>query len=147
MSGVIPRFGRGPVTYKVTETVKGGQLVEARAGGVVGVAAAGSTKCLGVATKDATPASTGASTDAFGNPVQSLVEVTDHVAVDNSGAYYAVTYAADAAFGVALKAAANGQVTPWVTGVDAADLIVGYCAEEAGVVVATSATGLAKIGR
>jgi hypothetical protein len=64
MTGVNPRYVQGPVTYQVVETIVGGQLVEARAGGVVGVAAAASVKCIGVATKDATVAPAGATPDA-----------------------------------------------------------------------------------
>lgn len=145
MSGIVPRFQHGgPVTYEVVEAIAGGQLVEARAASKVGVAAAGSAKCLGVATKDATPTASGSSTDAFGNPVQSLVEVTKYVAVGGTPQIYPVTFAADTGFGVLVKSAANGQVTPWVSGTDAAGLIVGRCVSEAGVVVATSAVGYVK---
>jgi len=145
MSGVIPRYERGPITYTVVEAVKGGQIVEARASSVVGVAAAGSTTVLGVATKDALPEASRSSTDAFGFPVYNEVALTQYVAVGVG--FYPVVYAANAAFGKRLKAAAAGKVTPWVSGTDAADLIIGYCAEPAGVTSAGGTTvGLAKIG-
>lgn len=143
MSGVIPRFEHGwAITFQVVETIKGGQLVEARAGSKVGVAAAGSLKCLGVATKDARVPITGTTTDAEGFPVQSLVEVTEYVAVNGGGAVFPVTYAAAAAFGDRLICAALGQVTPAGVAPDART-IVGICYEPAGVLI--GAVGLAKI--
>jgi hypothetical protein len=144
MSGVVPRYVQGPVTYTVVETIVGGQLVEARIGGVVGVAAAGSFKVLGVATKDATPTVAGTGTDAFGNPTLALQYVTNMVAVGGSDAIYPVTYSANAAFGDRLVATANGTVGPSGATPDART-IVGYCAEPAGVVIGTNAVGLAKI--
>lgn len=143
MAGVIPRFTTGPVTYEVVEAVAGGKIVEARAAGKVGVAAAGSVKVLGVATKDSAPVASNSTTDAFGNKVLNINPVTQYCAVGVG--FYPVTYAATATFGVALKAAANGQVTPWLSGTDAANLIIGYCAEPLGV--NSGAVGLAKISR
>ncbi len=57
MSGTLPRFERGPVTFAAAEAIVGGQCVEARAASVIGVAAAGSLKFLGVARTDAQPSS------------------------------------------------------------------------------------------
>lgn len=134
MSGVTVVYEHGPVTYTVAEAVTGGQLIEARASSVVGVAAAGSVKVLGVALKDATNA-TPAATDSY--PLPSTVPVAKN-------AHVRVTYAANANFGDKLKAAANGQVTPFVGGTDTDPrLIVGYCAEPAGVT--SGGTGLAYI--
>lgn len=144
MTGVNPRYVQGPVTYQAVETIVGGQLVEARAGGVVGVAAAGSVKCLGVATKDATPTVAGTGTDAFGNPTLTLQYVTNQVAVGGSDAIYPVTYSANAAFGDRLVVTANGTVAPAGATPDART-VVGYCAEPAGVVIGTNVIGLAKI--
>lgn len=141
MAGVIPRFTTGPVTYNVVETVRGGQIVEARAGSKVGVAGAGSTKVLGVATKDATPPASQQSVDAFGRQVTNLTEITEFVAVGHA-AEYPVTYAAAAAFGDPLVAAANGQVAPAGAAPDART-IIGRCTEPAGV--ALGAVGLARI--
>jgi hypothetical protein len=122
MSGIIQVFERGPRTYTVTEAVLGGQLVEGRTASAVGVAAAGSTTVLGVALKDATNAAPSA-TDAY--PLSANCPVA-------RGCEVRITYAANCAFGKAVKAAATGQVTRWVSGTDAADLIVGYCREVAG---------------
>lgn len=145
MTGIIPKFESGPVTYEVVEQVIGGQLVEARAGGKVGVAAAGSTKVLGVATTDATTtAPGGTTTDAFGNPVINTVNVDQYTAVGGNGRIYPVTYSANAAFGDKLVATANGTVAPAGVAPDART-IVGECREPAGVVVATNAKGLARI--
>jgi hypothetical protein len=145
MSGIVPRFQHGgPVTYEVVEAVAGGQLVEGRAASKIGVAAVNSLKCLGVSTKDATPTASGSSTDSFGNPVQSLVEVTKYTAVGGTPQIYPVTFAADCTFGALVKCAANGQVTPWVAGTDAPERIVGRCVSEAGVTVSASAVGYVK---
>lgn len=151
MTSVIPKFGDGPVTYEVAEAVKGGQVVEARTGGKIGVAAAGSTTVLGVASKDAntaannTAAQSGTTTQGYpfvdtgAYLVSTTVAVWDHEQVP-------VTYSAACAFGKAVKAAANGQVAPWVSGTDAADLIIGRCAEPAGV-AAGATVGLIRLGR
>jgi hypothetical protein len=144
MTGVNPRYVQGPVTYQVVETIVGGQLVEARAGGVVGVAAAASVKCIGVATKDATPTVAGTGTDAYGNPTLALQYVTNTVAVGGSDSIYPVTYSANAAFGDRLVCTANGTVAPAGATPDART-VVGYCAEPNGVVFATQPVGLAKI--
>lgn len=144
MTGIIPKFESGPVTYEVVEQVIGGQLVEARTGSKVGVAAAASVKVLGVATTDATPTPPGSTTDAFGNPVISMVPIDKYTAVGGNGRIYPVTYSANAAFGDKLVATANGTVAPAGATPDART-IVGECREPGGVVIATNAKGLAKI--
>lgn len=143
MAGVIPRFTDGPVTCAVAEPVAGGLLVEARAGGLVGVAAAGSVVCLGISTKDATPAASAVSTDGFGNTVVNVAtaQVTEYTAVAAEG-YYPVTYAAAATFGQLLVCASGGRVTPAAAAPDART-IVGRCWEPNGVTA--GAVGLAKI--
>lgn len=139
----------GPHTYEVAEAVKGGMLIvpnSAVAGDkTVKKAGAGATKVLGVAEIDARPFVDPVSTDADGFETLNIAPMPQETTAGFG--VYPVTYAADCAFGAALKTAANGQVTPWATGVDAADLVVGYCAEPGGVVVATKATGLANISR
>lgn len=144
MGGVIPRFQHGgPVTYEVVEAVKGGQLVEARAGSKIGVAAAGSTKVLGVATRDAQPTSVSGVVDgAYGPVITVEANVSQYVAVGGNGEHWPVTYAANAAFGDPLIAAANGQVTPAGATPDARS-VIGRCTEPAGVLA--GAVGLAKI--
>lgn len=146
MSAINPKFEKGPVTYQVAETVRGGQLVEARGSSKIGVAAAGSSTVLGVAQTDAKATVTTQSTDSDSNILVDLGQAAypPDVAVIKFGEV-PVTYAANASFGALLKAAANGQVTPWVSGTDAAGLIVGRCTEPAGVVIATKATGLMRI--
>lgn len=142
MAGVVPRFEKGPITCTVAETVRGGQLVEARAGGVVGVAGAGSATVLGVATKDAAPPGTRQGTDEFGHLTYTEVAITEYVAVGGAGAVYPVTYAAAANFGDRLVAAAEGQVTPAGATPDART-IVGVCWEPNGVTAGS--VGLARI--
>jgi hypothetical protein len=146
MAGQTKRLSHdGPNTYGVSEAVKGGQVVEGFTDGLARLSRAGSTTVLGVALIDAKPWVDPASTDADGFdvinasplPVETTADFGRHV----------VTYAANCAFGKALKAAASGAVTPWVSGTDAADLIIGYCDEPGGVVIATKVTGLANISR
>lgn len=126
MSGVHYTLQHGPDTFEVNAAVIGGMLVEPDGStGKIKPAAAGSTKVLGVAANDANPTGTDTATN-FANH-------RPHVAVYYSPVDIKVTYAGAATFGAKLKAAANGQVTPWVSGTDAADLIVGVCTEPAGV--------------
>lgn len=140
MPGVSARYEKQlPISYEVTETVAGGQLVEARAASKVGVAAAGSVRCLGVATKDAMPAATSnTNTSIGGYPNIDLGVPTQYVAVAREGVW-PLPYAAAAAFGDSLICAANGQVTPAGATPDART-IIGKCREPAGV--ASGAIGL-----
>lgn len=134
MSGIVPTFVRGPLTYEVTEAIAGGQLVEARAASKVGVAAAGSTVVLGVAMGDAKPVTDHSSDVNFdGFPLLDTSIVDQYVAVGGRGEFYRLTYQGATGFGKAVKVGTSGHPTPWVSGTDAADLIVGYCAEPAGV--------------
>lgn len=146
MSGIRPRLSHvGPNTYTVSAAVKGGQICEAFTDGKARPGSAGSTKVLGVAEIDAKPWVDPNSTDSDGFTV-TLTNPLPTETVCGFGRYV-VTFAADCAFGAALKAAAAGTVTPWVSGTDAANLIIGYCDEPAGVVVASSNQGLANISR
>lgn len=146
MSGIRPRLSHvGPNTYTVSEAVKGGMVLAGHTDGKARKGTAGDTKMLGVAESDAKPWVNPVTTDADGFEVINVNPLPTEVAVGFGR--YVVTYAADCAFGKALKCAANGTVTPWVSGTDAADLIIGYCDEPGGVVVATKATGLANISR
>jgi len=150
MSGIVPRFQHsGSPTYAVVEAVKGGQLVEGRTNGV-GVAAAGSFKVLGVASRDAKVAgqygmpqgSTSDNVDGF--PVFDSSGIGGVVAVWKTGEFE-LKYAANANFGDKLIAAANGTVTPAGATPDARS-IVGTCTEPGGVTVSTKATGLVRLG-
>lgn len=133
MSGAVPHFDASPLTCDVVAAVAGGQLVEARtpSGTAVqypcGPAAAGSVKVFGVALIDATNA-TQAVGLAFTLPPSTVVAVQGVVPV---------TYAASATYGQLLKAAAAGQVTPYVPGTDDASLVIGKCMESAGAGSAT----------
>ena len=137
------KFKTGPVTYvpAVGTTITGGQLVEGRAGGRIGVAAAGSTKVLGVAITDAISPEALVTTPAVvnGRPTLTAAALPQNVGVVSNGIEVPVTYAAAAAFGDPLVAAANGQVTPAGATPDART-IVGKCTALAGV--AAGAVGL-----
>lgn len=130
-------------TYEAVETVAGGQLVEARAGGVsnpgAGVAAAASVKVLGVAQKDAVAPGDPIRTPVAGVLDQTLAPAEFEVINDD---FVVVKYAAAAAYGDRLIAAALGTVTPAGATPDARQ-VVGWCAEKAGV--ALGATGLTRI--
>lgn len=124
MSGVNPVLWDGPDTMPVNVAVTGGQLVMPDSTtGKVKPATAGATTVLGVALADAAPTSSQSPTN--------FSTARPDVAVAYGDIDVRVTYAANAAWGVKLMAAANGQVTPYVAGT--ADMIVGICAEPAGV--------------
>lgn len=136
MPAVTNLFEHGPITYPVSASTSGGQLVEAVSGGTVAPAAAGSVVVLGVAVKNAEPSDAGAtSTTAYGADVVDASWPRDEVAVAYRGVFR-VTYAAAAAFGDLLVAAANGQVTPYTAGTTTFDAIVGRCVEPGGVAAA-----------
>jgi len=124
MPGVAPYLERGPATYTANVAIVGGQLVMPAAGGTIQPATAGAANVLGVAGDDAAPASSG-------SPLN-FASVRPEVKVYAAPTEVAITYAAAATFGQKLQAAANAQVTPWIT-TGTADLIVGRCTEPAGV--------------
>ncbi|MFE7746864.1 hypothetical protein [Nocardia sp. NPDC057455] len=137
MSAVPIVTKAGPRTYTPDEPILGGQLVEARTGGKIGVAAAGSVKVLGVALTD------GQDPDAVvlnGQPLNAAITPTK-IGVAYGGMEVPVTYSANAAFGDKLVATATGKVAPAGATPDART-IVGICAEPAGVTVASNAVGL-----
>lgn len=147
MAGIAQVTQGGPKTFTPAdnEVILGGLLVEARAGGRIGVAAAGSLKVLGVALTDALapedfPAADG--TDSLGRTVVSAVPVPTTVAVAYGGTEVKVTYSAAATFGDKLVATAGGKVGPAGATPDART-IVGICTEPAGV--AANARGLIRL--
>jgi hypothetical protein len=146
MSGIRPRLSHtGPATYKVGAAVKGGMLVAPHATpGTVGPAGAASLVVLGVAEIDAKPFTNPVTTDADGFETINVSPLPEHTTVGFGR--YVVTYTANATFGQALQAGANGAVTPVAADVDPR-LIVGYCDEPLGVTVATNPKGLANISR
>lgn len=129
--GAIPQVRKtGPKSYPAAEAVVGGQLVEGRAAGKVGVAGAGSAKVLGVSLNDAVAVLV---TDPVNGvldtaPTGTRVNVAKSVEVP-------VKYAAAANLGDKLVAASNGRVTPAGATPDART-IVGECTEPAGVTAA-----------
>jgi hypothetical protein len=119
--------------------VLGGQLVVPDAGPAttVSVAGAGALNVLGVAGNDASPIVSQAAfvdANAANQPLVDISVLNDYTAVHRSPTDIHVTYAAAAAFGILLKSAASGQVTPWVSGVDTNyALIVGKCTQPGGI--------------
>jgi len=144
MAAVAQVTKTGPRTYTPVEAIVGGQLVEARTGGRIGVAAAGSVKVLGVALTDAQPPElfTGAATLVNGRPVLTAAVLPQVVGVAYAGDEVKVSYSGTAAFGDKLVATATGKVAPAAATPDARS-IVGVCTEPAGV--NAGATGLMRI--
>lgn len=147
MPGVPIVTRSGPRTYTPIDNavIKGGQVVEATTTpGRIQPAGAGSLKVLGVATLDAIApedVTNGQGTASDGRPVVAAIPQNTKTAVAYGGDEVPVEYAANAAFGEYLIAAANGKVTPAGATPDARTLI-GRCTEPGGVVVATNAFGL-----
>lgn len=144
----IPQVTKtGPRTYVSASgvAITAGQVVEARAGGRIGPAAAGSFVVLGVAIQDAiapedlvtTPTTVG------GRSVLNTAVLPQNVAVAYAPAEVPVTYAAAATFGQLLVAAANGQVTPAGAAADPRT-IIGRCTAPAGV--GAGSIGLMRLG-
>lgn len=135
MSHATMRTMEGPQSYEVAELVIGGQVVEARANKLIGVAAAASNKVLGIATTDGIQegGNTTVTTDAVGRPVVNAMPLPKTVSVAAGGIEVAgVLFAAAAEFGDALVAAANGAVTPAGATPDARQ-VVGRCTTPGGV--------------
>lgn len=136
MAGVVQITKTGPRTYAPAdnEVVVGGHIVEARAAGRIGHAAAGSVKWLGVAIADATAIEDAVYTPVTvnGRSVLNTALGATEVGVAYSGVETKVEYAAPAAFGDALVCASGGRVTPAGATPDART-IVGKCTAPAGV--------------
>lgn len=147
MTSIQPRFTDDHRTYEAVENILGGQVVEARVGGVdnpgAGLAADASKKVLGVALTDATPGGNAPRQPTYSNggadlvlssrPTEFTVSNDEHVPVQ---------YAAACAYGAKVCSAGQGKVRPWVTA-DGADAIIGSCREKAGV--AQDGYGLTKL--
>lgn len=149
MSGIAQVTQGGPKTFTPAagQVIKGGQLVEATTGGRIKVAAAGSTKVLGVALTDALAPEDfpGANaTDALGRTVVAAVPVPTTVAVAYGGTEVKVTFSANAGFGEKVVATADGKVGPAGATPDART-IVGIVTEPEGVTVSTNAVGLIRL--
>ncbi len=134
MPGVLPVYDRGPVTFEVNATVAGGQLVEPDTGGRIKAAASGSALVLGVACTDAIAAATSQVPTIPGVSVAlNLSPISQYVAVASEGVWILTTTLA-VTFGARVKVGATaGTVSPWISGTDAANLIVGICYEPLGV--------------
>lgn len=150
MAGVTPRYSvDAPITYTVKsdQHVVGGDLVEVVTGGVIQPASAGSGTVVGVATKNARGAFTATGTTGEGDFLLDASGPPSSVAVERG--YFKMTFVGATTVGAKLKAAVattngvTGGVTPWVSGTDGAEKIVGECAEAGGV--SAGAVGLARI--
>ena len=149
MAGVIQVTQGGPKTFTpaTTKTITGGQVVDLTDAGRIQPAAAGSVRFAGVALTDGIAPEDQVTTpvlDGQGRPVLTAVPVPTHVAVAYSGTEVKVTAAAAVKPGQRVKCAANGQVTPYVTGTDTdPTLIVGVCTDPNGI--AATKAGLIRV--
>lgn len=145
MSGVALVLKEGPKTYTPADdsTIKGGDVVAASALGTDRIVVAGSAavNVVGIALNDGI-APEDVTSAASGDPLTlAAVPANTKVAVAYGGMEVdGVTFTADCAEGLALVAAANGDVTPAGSTPDART-IIGWCAEPGGVDVSTKATG------
>ena len=148
MAGIpmVTREGQRTYVPASGEVITGGQLVEARAGGRIGVAAAGSTTVLGVALTDAvSPESfSGDPVLTGGQYVLNAAPRPQNVAVASNGKEVPVVFSAACAFGQLVVATANGQVGPAGAAPDART-IVGRCVAPAGVTT-PGTVGLVRLG-
>lgn len=141
MSGIPVTRKTGPRSWPVSAAVTGGQLCAAGANGLIAPAAANSTKVLGVAINDAVPVADFEAGTV--NGVLNAAPKPNRAGLAYGGDEVPVTYAVDTPFGAKLKAAANGTVTPFVSGTDTDPaLIVGTCTQSEGVDVSENAVGL-----
>lgn len=139
MSGVPQVRKTGPATYTPADNafITGGHLVEAVGADRIQLAAAASVKVLGIAVIDGiapedlvlTP------TVVNGRQVLNTAPLPTKVSVAYGGIEAPCEYAAPAAFGDPLVAAANGTVTPAGAAPDART-IVGRCTQPGGVAAA-----------
>lgn len=137
MPGIVQVTQGGPKTFvpAATKFVRGGRGVEAVTGGRIQEWVAGTTKALGCALTDAIApedVNTQSTTDGQGRPVLNTVILPTSVAVAYGSTEVPMVYAANAAFGDPLIAAANGAVTPAGATPDART-IVGKCTAPNGV--------------
>lgn len=135
MAGIPQVTKTGPKTFTPNEVVLGGQLVEGRDNGRIGVAAADSERVLGVALTDAQSPDApqgGTTTDAIGRPIVNAMGIPTIVAVAYGGTEVAVTYSAAAKLGQRLVSTGAGKVGPAPADATAAK-IVGTCTEPKGV--------------
>jgi hypothetical protein len=142
-TSVVPRFQRGPVTFQVSTAVLGGMLVQADGGSpaMVQPAGAGSQLVIGVATVDAVPTTESQvpTVPGWPGPVINIDTLPPYTSVAADGVWPCL-YAANCSFGDRLKAAANGQVTPWVYGTDNPALIIGICYDNLNVTYVSPGT-------
>lgn len=134
MAAVKNIFEHGPITFPVSTSVTGGQLVEPNGAGTAVVpAAADSQAVLGVAMLDAEPNTDGATgTTAYGATVVDASWPRTNVAVAYRGAFK-LTASGALSFGALVKAGANGAVVAAVVGTDPTEAIIGRCVEVGGI--------------
>jgi hypothetical protein len=138
------RTKTGPSTGVPAEAIAGGQVIEGRASGRVGVAGAASVKVLGIAITDgiAPESQVLTSTVVGGRAVLNAAQLPTVISYADRGQEVPCVYAAVAAYGEKLIAAAGGKVTPAGATPDART-IVGTCTEPNGVTV-VNAVGLVR---
>lgn len=131
MAGYYPKNHKGPLTFRASQPISGGQLVtpDGTTGGIK-PAGATDTIILGVALTDARPYAEGEHhyDTAYGAPVMDVSVPGDEVAVTFFDVVEVPT-TGTLTFGQLVQPAANGAVGPHSTGT-----VVGRCVSAEGVV-------------
>lgn len=145
MSAIVMVKKTGPATYVPADdaVVLGGQLVvPSGTAGRIAVAGANAVTVLGIAVTDGKAPEDITTTPQSG--VLDAAQLAAYVTVAYGGIEVdGVKYAANATFGQKLKSAANGAVTPFVSGTDTDPaLVIGICSQLGGVLA--NATGLVR---
>lgn len=145
MSGLV-KNNVEDITYEAVDAnLVGGNLVipstTATVSGLQGMKVAGSAavNVLGAVNKDCVTEANRAALETGSGPAPGNFPFVDAsvpgatAAVYQRGFFKLVYTAVAVAYGVKLCAAANGQVRAWVSGTDAVDSIIGWCAQPGGV--------------
>lgn len=142
MPHITNKMEHGPLTFDCgTDTIIGGRLVELKTDGTIKHTTAGTKKFIGVAIDDAMPLA-GQAVDGY-NVSANIMH--SEVAVGYRGVWR-LEYAAAAACGDWLVAAADGKVTPYTSGTSTFDQIIGRCVEPGGVLINKRGRTLLTIG-
>ena len=146
MSGLLPTFDRGPLTFSANVNINGGQLVEPDTAGRIKPAVDNSGKVLGVALGDAAAFTYAPSdsTDPWGNTIANMNPFPpNETAVANTGVYKLLNgSAAPITFGSLVMAGPSGGIKAF-TGTDYS-LIVGRCVEPGNIAI--GARGKIRLG-
>lgn len=158
MSGAIPVYERGPITFPVggSNIILGGQVVEidpansgcVRAAITTGGSGGGSITVVGVALNDAVgPSVSQNSSDPLGNNIPSLSLYPNYVSVQIFGVFMLTSGSGAIAFGQMVQTAGAspaGQIKAYTHGTTGYDEIIGRCIDT--TFTGTGTTGKVLVG-